>query len=452
VPNTTSTSPVVTFRDRHHAGVALAAALAEYAAQEPLILAVGRGGIPVAAVVAEQLGAELDVMIVQKLGVPGHVHISAGAVSSRGSSRVNHQALSGFGISAAALDKALDNERLVLEQQEREIRGNHAPISVAGRLVIAVDDVVITGTTLHTAIAALRAAGARQVVLAVPVGVEGELARLSREVDALTCLAPRVQLDSLSQAYEHAAPVSVGYAQEAYACWEAKRSPTSRRTQRAARSEVPIPAGNQKLAGTLTAPEQARGVVAFLHGSGSNRFSPRNRYVAEALERAGFATLLFDLLTAEEQATDAETHELGTNVELLGSRATAMLDWVSKEPALQGLKLALFGASTGAAAALLAVAERPGHVRCVIARGGRPDLAEAALERITTPVLLLVGSEDHAVLELNREAARRLGGPHWVTIVPGATHLFAEPGALQAASDLALGFLDEWLPAVSARQ
>jgi putative phosphoribosyl transferase len=400
--------------------------------------------VPVAAAAATELGAELDVMVVQKLGVPGHPYITAGALSSRGASSINHKALGGLGISPVALDRVLDKERLVLAKQEREIRGSAAPEKVDGRLVIVIDDAVLTGTTLHTAVAALRAAGAREIVLATPAGSAGALASLRGEVDEVVCPSVRGQLQALNEVYEDATAVSVGYAREAYEHF-VRRRPVGPATP-ATQLDQPIPVGNVKLAGTLTIPAGARAVVAFLHGSGSTRFSPRNRSVAAALQQAGFATLLFDFLTGEEQAIDGVTRELGSDLGLLQARAIAVLDWLASEPRTAQLPVVLFGASSGAAAGLLTAAERPGRVRCIVSRGGRPDLAERALERVTAPTLLLVGGEDHAVLELNRAAARHLAGPHSLLVVPGATHLFAEPGALEAVAGFTLQFLKEWLP------
>lgn len=183
--------------------------LAGYAVRSPLIIAIARGGLPVAAAVAEELEADLDVVVIQKLGVPGHPHITAGALSSRGASSINHRALGAFGVSPIALDRALDKERLALEQQEREIRGNRPAREISGRLVILVDDAVMTGTTLHTAIVTLRLAGAAAVVLATPAADEPALAGLRREADAVVCPERRGRLDTLSEVYENAEIVSL---------------------------------------------------------------------------------------------------------------------------------------------------------------------------------------------------------------------------------------------------
>ncbi len=189
--------------------------------------------------------------------------------------------------------------------------------------------------------------------------------------------------------------------------------------------------GSVELAGDLEVPPSARGVVLFAHGSGSSRHSPRNRAVAEALRRNGWATLLMDLLTEGEEQSDAVSGEFRFDVALLGERTAAAVDWLAKYPATGALPVHLFGASTGAAAALVAAAERPDRVVSVVSRGGRPDLAGDALGRVRVPVLLLVGGRDEHVLELNRKAAEELPETHRVQVVPGATHLFEEPGALE---------------------
>ncbi|SCK57065.1 dienelactone hydrolase family protein [Streptomyces sp. WMMB 322] len=193
---------------------------------------------------------------------------------------------------------------------------------------------------------------------------------------------------------------------------------------------VAVP-GGVELPGDMNVPPSPRGVVLFVHGSGSSRHSPRNRAVAEDLRRHGWATLLTDLLSEEEERADAVTGQYRFDISLLAERTVATVDWLGKYPLTEALPVHLFGASTGAAAALVAAAERSGPVVSVVSRGGRPDLAGDALGRVDVPVLLLVGGRDQQVLELNREAAQQLDAEHRVQVVPGATHLFEEPGALQ---------------------
>lgn len=206
---------------------------------------------------------------------------------------------------------------------------------------------------------------------------------------------------------------------------------------------VSIAAGEVVLAGDLALPRDARGevaargVVAFAHGSGSSRHSPRNRAVAEVLQEAGLGTLLMDLLTAAEERVDMVTAELRFDIPMLGRRVTAAVDWLGDRPDTGGLPVGLFGASTGAAAALVAAAERAEQVGAVVSRGGRPDLAGAALAGVRAPVLLVVGGHDQEVLRLNEEAARQLTAPCTLRVIPGATHLFEERGTLEMAAEAA---------------
>ena len=189
-------------------------------------------------------------------------------------------------------------------------------------------------------------------------------------------------------------------------------------------------------------PDEIRGVVLFAHGSGSSRHSPRNRRVAGVLQELGWATLLLDLMTVEEENVDLRTRELRFDIPRLAARLTGAVDWLAQQDDTADLPLALFGASTGAAAALVTAAERPERVRLVISRGGRPDLAAAVLTRVQAPTLLIVGERDPQVRRLNEAAAAAMTAPVSLEVVPGATHLFEEPGALEAVIDLAVGALD----------
>jgi dienelactone hydrolase len=191
------------------------------------------------------------------------------------------------------------------------------------------------------------------------------------------------------------------------------------------------------LAGFLAVPEHAKGLVLFAHGSGSSRFSRRNRFVAEILNEAGIATLLFDLLMPEEEAIDQRTREFRFDIDLLTGRLIGAIDWASQKTETAALPIGLFGASTGAAAALSAAAARADKVAAVVSRGGRPDLALRHLAKVKSPTLLLVGGEDTVVIELNQQAAAQLPVEHRLKIIPGATHLFEEPGKLELAADLA---------------
>ena len=215
-----------------------------------------------------------------------------------------------------------------------------------------------------------------------------------------------------------------------------------------AASEIEIPAGGAKLDANLTVPDAARGIVLFAHGSGSSRHSPRNRFVAQTLNNAGLTTLLFDLLTREEEAVDILTAHLRFDIGLLAERLGSATDWILHEPSAHGFRLGYFGSSTGGGAALVAAAARPEPVGAVVSRGGRPDLAGAALAKVKAPTLLIVGGEDDAVIDMNREAMAKMKCEVKIELVPGATHLFEEPGALESVAKLASEWFTRHLPAL----
>lgn len=210
-------------------------------------------------------------------------------------------------------------------------------------------------------------------------------------------------------------------------------------------AEVRIVAGDASIEGTLAVPAEARGVVLFAHGSGSGRFSPRNRFVAERLGERGLATLLIDLLTPDEEREDAASGHLRFDITFLARRLGAAASWLGGRDDTGSLALGLFGASTGAAAALVTAAERPEAVAAVVSRGGRPDLAGGALAGVRAPTLLVVGGADEPVIGMNRDAMARMDAEVRLEIVPGASHLFEEPGALEAVADLAGAWFERFL-------
>ena len=214
-----------------------------------------------------------------------------------------------------------------------------------------------------------------------------------------------------------------------------------------AEQTVVIPSGSVTLIGTLAAPTHAHGIVLFAHGSGSSRHSPRNRSVARVLEQAGLATLLLDLLTPAEEEQDRFTAHLRFDIDLLAGRLADSTDWLARQMDTRDLGVGYFGASTGAAAALVAAAEPDRRIQAVVSRGGRPDLAGDSLRRVRAPTLLIVGGNDPEVLRLNEQARTQLGGDCRLTVIPGATHLFEEPGALEEVARLAEGWFTRQLRA-----
>ena len=208
---------------------------------------------------------------------------------------------------------------------------------------------------------------------------------------------------------------------------------------------ISLRAGDTELEGTLGVPAAAKGIVLFAHGSGSSRFSSRNRYVARVLRDAGLATLLLDLLSPAEERIDEVTRQHRFDIGLLARRLVATIDWLGAQPETADLSVGIFGASTGGGAALVAAAERPGRVDAVVSRGGRPDLAGDALSRVRAPTLLIVGERDDVVIDLNEQARRQMTAPVEIVIIPGATHLFEERGALESVATVARDFLLSYL-------
>jgi putative phosphoribosyl transferase len=415
------------FRDRADAGTQLAGALGRYRDDRPVVLALPRGGVPVGFEIARAFGAPLDVIVVRKLGVPSQPELAMGAVGEEGVVVVNERVLRAAGVTPRELASVEARERAEVDRRARRFRGARPPLSIRGRTVIVVDDGIATGSTARAALDVARAHGAARVVLAVPVAPPESLQELAPHADDVVALAAPASFFAVGQWYDDFTQVSDDEVNRllAAASIGADDEPAT--------TEPEIAFGGAVLAADLVVPDDAAGLVVFAHGSGSGRHSPRNRRVAAALHATGFATLLPDLLTPEES-------EIGTaafDVELLAARLHGVLDWARARPRLGGLPIGLFGASTGAAAALWAAAEPGSAVSAVVCRGGRPDLAASRLAAVRAPTLLVVGGRDDTVIELNRSAARQLRCEHRLEVVPGATHLFEEPGALEVVARLA---------------
>ena len=437
------------FTDRADAGRRLAGALERFREEEPLVVALPRGGVPVGVEVARALDAPLDILLVRKLGAPFNPEYGIGAIAEGGIRFVRWEDVELIGMSEADLDAIVARESAELERRQRLYRGEREPIAVAGRTVLLVDDGIATGGTAVVAGRALRERGASRVVLAVPVAPPETDERLGGEFDEIVCLWEPEGFFGIGQFYVDFGQVSD---EEVTELLSSSREPARAGagdqpggpaadpppTERAVQIE---PAPGTVVAGDLRLPDSPAGLVIFAHGSGSSRLSPRNREVAEALNRAGFATLLFDLLTTEEELDRANVFDIG----LLTERLVAVTRWVEDEPDVADLAIGYFGASTGAAAALSAAARLGVEIGAVVSRGGRPDLAADSLEDVVSPTLLIVGGADWQVLELNEGAARLLRCEREVAIVPRATHLFEEPGALERVSELAAAWFSRHL-------
>jgi len=428
------------FVDRKEAGRRLAAALDRFTGGEPLVVALPRGGVPVGFEIARALGAPLDVLLVRKLGAPFNPEYGIGAIAEGGVRLVRRAEVELIGVSDEELEEVVARESAELERRRRLYRGDEEPHPVEGRTVILVDDGIATGGTAVVAAHALKARGAAKVVLAVPVAPPGSEERLAGDFDEIVCLEQPHGFFGVGQFYVDFGQVGddevVRLLEEARAPDRAPAlgdPPVAADPPPVERSVELEPVPGVRVTGDLRLPDAAAGLVIFAHGSGSSRLSPRNRRVAEALNEAGFATLLFDLLTGEEEMDRAKVFDIA----LLAERLLAVTRWAEGEEELRRLPISYFGASTGAGAALRAAARLGRGIRAVVSRGGRPDLAAESLEDVLSPTLLIVGGADWQVLELNERAARRLRCEHEVAIVPGATHLFEEPGAMERVADLA---------------
>ncbi|MFC9424690.1 phosphoribosyltransferase family protein [Streptomyces sp. NPDC056987] len=437
------------FRDRRDAGRQLAARLGHLQGTDVVVLGLPRGGVPVAAEVARSLGAPLDVCLVRKLGVPFQPELGMGAIGEGGVRVINDDVVRAARVTPAELARVEAQERDLLESRARRYRGEREPVATEGRTVLVVDDGVATGSTARAACRIARARGAARIVLAVPVAPHDWTARLGGDADELVSPHAPWGFHAIGQFYADFAQTGDD---EVVACLEeavtrtrdARRTGPHRSAPQDTDVEVEVRAGAAVLHGRLTVPEGATGVVLFAHGSGSSRHSPRNQFVALGLNRAGLGTLLFDLLTEEEGADRANVFDTG----LLARRLADTTRWLDGRPETRGLAVGYFGASTGAAAALWAAAEPGARIAAVVSRGGRPDLAGPRLPAVTAPTLLIVGGHDELVLDLNRAAQARLRCPSRLSVVPGATHLFEEPGALEKVTELARDWFTDHLAPV----
>jgi putative phosphoribosyl transferase len=470
----------VRFMDRTDAGRALARSVEHLRGTDVVVLGLPRGGVPVAYEVAKALEAPLDVIVVRKLGVPYQPELAMGAIGEGGIRVSNDEVIRRGGITPQEIAAVEERERADLERQAQQFRAGRPHVDIAGRTAVIVDDGIATGSTAAAACQVARQMGASRVVLAVPVGAPESLQALRSVCDEVISLhAPEyfmavgtfydnfrhVPDDEVSDLLTRAqvavkvpaggvtgappggpgdvAPSGPDTAQPGMPVPEQATSEPGSTTNSAGQPprlaprdehvSLEVADGTIRLDGHLTVPPNATGTVIFVHGSGSSRHSPRNTFVATQLNEAGLGTLLFDLLTKEEELDRANVFDIPT----LAARLTDVTRWVREQAGGLESALGYFGASTGAAAALWAAAEPGAHIDSVVSRGGRPDLAAPRLPDVTSPTLLIVGGRDQVVLDLNRQAQQLLRCENRLAIVPGATHLFEEPGALQTVTRLA---------------
>jgi putative phosphoribosyl transferase len=435
------------FRNRSEAGRELATELHHWRGDDRVVVVgLPRGGVPVAYEIAMSLGVPLDVLVVRKLGVPLQRELGMGAIGEGAVRVVNDEVVRIAGVSERELAEVETRERAELERRARLYRGERPRAVLEGKTVIIVDDGVATGSTARAACRIARAEGAARVVLAVPVAPADWKAQIDGDAEELVCLETPEFFFAIGQFYLDFDQTSDD---EVIALLEraSRRVPTPGESGAKADDppvrdeDVVVWSGAVQLSGHLTLPEGAPGVVIFAHGSGSGRNSPRNRFVATILNEAGLGTLLFDLLTVDEELDRSNVFD----VPLLAGRLNDVAGWLRSDTEGAGMSIGYFGASTGAGAALWASAEPGAEVAAVVSRGGRPDLAGPRLADVEAPTLLIVGGEDQVVLELNRDAQARLRCENRLVVVPGATHLFEEPGTLQVAAELARDWFDTYL-------
>jgi putative phosphoribosyl transferase len=411
----------VRFVNRTDAGRQLADKLGYLRGQKNLvILGLPRGGVPVAFEVARALSSPLDVLGVRKLGVPVQPELAMGAIGEDGVRVLNPEVMRIARTGPEQVAAVEGVERAELDRRLRTFRQGRGRAAVSGRVAVVVDDGAATGSTARAACEVARAQGAARVVLAVPVAPPGVASALRDVADEVVCVQTPTTLTAIGEFYQ-----DFGQTSDEEVVSLLRRADADADEPR----DVTVVAGTAALAGRLRMPAGATGIVVFAHGSGSSRHSPRNRYVADILAEAGLGTLLFDLLGPDEL-----DRGYVFDIDLLSRRLSDAIDWLAAQPDTAGHAVGLFGASTGAAAALR-VAARPGaRIAAVVCRGGRPDLASGALPAVRAPTLLVVGALDRTVRFLNETARTRLTCENRLEIVPGATHLFEEPGTLEVVA------------------
>ena len=434
------------FRDRNEAARLIAKRLAHFRGTRPLVLGIPRGAVPMARIVADALGGDLDVVLARKIGAPGNPELAIASVSESGEVLLTEESI------AAPADMDYVEEEAQLQLRALRARRDRlapfrAPADPAGRVVIVVDDGIATGATMLAALTFLRRSRPKWLVAAVAVAPRDVFERIADLADDVVCLDTPEDFRAVGQFFDEFPTVTDDEVAATLREFRREEEPqvaaaervTGRRGGR--RRGVRIAAGPVSLEGDLVVPRDARGVVVFAHGSGSSRRSPRNSFVAERLHRRGLATLLLDLLTEEEDLVRRNRFDIA----LLTERLEAATRWLARRRDVGTLPVGYFGASTGAACALRAAAGLEHRIGAVVSRGGRPDLAADALEHVRAPTLLVVGGADDVVIDLNQAALARLPCEKRMEIVAGASHLFEEPGALERVADLAAEWFESHL-------
>jgi predicted phosphoribosyltransferase/dienelactone hydrolase len=410
------------FKNRDEAATKLAEILAPWSGEPPLVIGFPKAGIPMARTVAHAIGGDLDILLVRKIPHPLQPELTLAAVTEDGNVFLNPDVAV-----PTELVRYIESEALAIVRgfQDKRLKytGGHYVIDVDDRDVVLVDDGVATGTTVLAAAKQLREKGARSITIAAPVVSADAARRLAQEGIVVRAVVQPEQFGAVEYYYDDFDLDS-----------EAEPSPTFHVESRT----IKVEHGANILSAITAVPRRPIGVVVFAHGSGSGRFSPRNQFVADVLNRRNIATVLADLLTEDETLDRGNVFD----IELLARRVLELTEWAANDEKLGGLPIGYFGASTGAGAALKAAARSARPVHAVVSRGGRPDLAKGDLRVVASPTLLIVGGEDGVVIDLNKEALAEIPGQKRMAIVNGAGHLFSEPGALEEVSELAADWFE----------
>jgi putative phosphoribosyl transferase len=443
------------YSDRAAAGEAVASALRELVGQrDAVVLGLPRGGVPVARVVADALGAPLDVVVARKLGVPGMEEVALGAIAEGQRDIVEDSVRWYLGVPPRVVARIVERERREIERRARLYRQGAGLPDVRGRTVILVDDGLASGATLRAAALTVRRRKPARIIAAVPVASLAHCEDVRPTVDGLVAVATPDPFETVSAWYDDFAAVGdaevlrlLGRMPDAFA----NATDTVRDWMDEQAVAIPIAPGERDtgwMTGDVGVPNDTpRGLVIVAHGGGSSRNSYRNRYLAGRLRQAGWATMRIDLLLDHEREADAIDGEMRFDISRIAARLCSAMEWATHERTPGAERLVLFGASTGAAAALVAAAARPDLVAGVASRGGRVDLAGAALLAVRAPVLMIVGGADADTLRRTREAATMLGTSQRLTVIPGAGHTFEEPGALGPVGEHVV----DWLEALRRR-
>jgi putative phosphoribosyl transferase len=421
------------FDNREHAGKILAEKCQKFVPLDPVILALPRGGVPIAHQIALALHSSIDVIFVKKIGAPRNEEFAIGAIAEDGKAILNDELISINKFKKAEID-AIAQDRLAEIKGRSNLYRKYIPqINLEGRNVIVVDDGLATGATMEATLLWLKTQKVKKIIVAVPVSSKDAALKITTLCDEFISLITPEDMWAVGMWYQDFDQVSDD---EVISIFQ-KQTGISKEQDR----EVWIEDGMNILQGHLHIPKVAKGIIMFAHGGGSSHKSPRNQFVAKALNETGFATLLFDLLTFNESLNRKNVFD----IELMTKRLLIATEWTKKH--VPNIPIGYFGASTGAAAALKAAANKL-EIFAVVSRGGRPDLAIDQLPEVYAPTLLIVGEADDGVIELNQLAKNKMSNCQLV-LIPKATHLFEEPGTLEEVVEFALSWFNSNLPVES---